>query len=250
MKKRTLLNVGKINSLEKIKEQYTMDLENENGVVIGGYSGTGKTNLIDHFRIQLLEQDYKLSNFVRYHRGHLLKLEKVNAENIEVETKEGQRLVFLRKHVKEIKRRKKLIDKANVTYDEYVANFVALKEQDEWKRTAIFIDDFSTNLMKMRTTTEKKYTDYLALLEYIITEGSNYGMKLFIVCLRYSNSDMPKQISSLMTCKISFMNPQKDLEVLGLFTEEIKTPKKIGELIIKSNTNEVAHGVKSYVIPY
>lgn len=227
-------------------QRYELNLNNETAVVIAGYTNVGKTNLIEYLKSQLLLNSCEIYSYNKRNKYFDTKVQSQLENRIFTENKFNKILTSLKSHKKEIERRKKLVEKSKLNYIEYINEKVKEEDTSKWIDRILIIDDFSIHLTEMKITNKIKFDEYMEVLKFIIEEGHKFGYRLFIVGLRCKNGDIPNELVNLITCKIIFSNAKSDFIDWGFVSEGLKYPKKIGELLIKSNSSEEIHFVKTY----
>lgn len=227
-------NNYKLDIGRNVDNRYVLNLNEETGIIIAGYTNVGKTNLIEYMKSQLLTEDCEIFSYNKRIRNYDKQLIKHFETNLIIEDKESKIFTQLKNHKKEIERRLKVLKKANLSYVEYVETNIT--DKSKWKDRIVIIDDFSVNLINLKLLNNERYEEYISILEEIITTGNECGYKLILCGLRCKNSDIPDRLSNLVSCKISFSNPYSDLEEWNLIEEGMKYPKKVGELLVVSGT--------------
>ena len=244
-----VIDVGRIQG----DERYEINLKNENGMILAGFAGTGKTNFLNYMKSQILQHDdVKMSIFSsRVTRFDNILTESFGEDKVKSFIRNKKARVEVKKYVKEIDSRLKRINKSKCDYETYLSNYEK-EDKDKLKYHFIFIDDLSIELFNMRCSDINQFNEYINNLKYILEEGSKVGFFLIISGYRCKNGDLPDILADSVSCKISFKNPKIDYFDWNLILDGMKTPNRVGECLILSNSikNEEGYAtlVKSYLI--
>lgn len=220
------IDIGR-NGLERV----ILDLEEETGIALCGYSGTGKTNIIAHILKGFLERgDVDVTildpKFNRYYRQYKTEYD----ELVFYEDGLNKIMVELNNVVKEIKSRVKKLESS------------AKKSKTlnlDFRKRIVVVDSLSVSIPKIKERyVARRYEKFMENLKYIADEGSRVGVIPVYIFLRNVNSEAPESIVRNLSVKGSFSNPLSDYGRWDLVGEDMKEPKKIGEMLLKSNTYE------------
>lgn len=244
------IDVGRIQG----EERYEINLKNENGIILAGFAGSGKSNFLNYLKSQILiHDDVKISTFSsRITRFDKVLIENFGEDKVNCYLRNKKARVEIKKYVKEIDSRFKKISKSNCDYESYLSEHAKEEDKEKLKYHFIFIDDLSIELFDMKCNDINKFNEYIDNLKYIIEEGSKVGFFIVISGYRCKNGDLPDVLLNNLSCKISFKNPKKDYIDWNLTSDGVKTPNRVGECLIVSNSviTEENYGilVKTYLI--